>query len=118
MTNEEAQNLDHGLYIIHWKEANGGGTSLASVGTDRAGRRWFAATNWIEVPSVEWSPVESMELIRSWPDRRPVASVESIQTEAAAEVAKYPAIDYVPHWHPYYWMGQRDAAQRLALEGK
>lgn len=57
MTKEQVAALQHGLYIIYWKEANGGGHSMAAVGSDSGGRRWYAATNWITVPSFDWRPV-------------------------------------------------------------
>lgn len=57
----------HGLYIFRWKS---GGASLASVGFDNEGRRWFAPTNWIAVPSYDWSRVESVETILLEPDWR------------------------------------------------
>lgn len=50
----------HGLYELTWKE---GGTSLASVGSDVCGRRWFAPTNWITVPCFNWSLVQSWKLV-------------------------------------------------------
>lgn len=65
MTNDEVTTLPHGLFILHWKEEKGGGHSHASVGSDRHGRRWFAATNWIEVPWFDWSAVERAEPVRT-----------------------------------------------------
>lgn len=55
MTKKEVQSLPHGLYRLEWFE---GGSSLASVGSDAKGRRWFAATNWISGPSFNWRPVK------------------------------------------------------------
>lgn len=109
MTDEEVAKVGHGLYIIHWKESHGGGTSVAAVGTDRSGRRWFAATNWTVVPSFDWSRIERVER---------TAGAVAIQEEAKKQLALYPPVDYTPHWHPYYWQGQRDAAKRIALEAK
>jgi len=57
MTKEEAQGVEHGLYRIHWKD---GGTSLASVGSDASGRRWFAPTNWITVPWFDWCVIHHL----------------------------------------------------------
>jgi hypothetical protein len=54
----QAQALDHGLYRLHWKD---GGSSLAAVGSDREGRRWFAPTNWISVPCTDWGSVKRAE---------------------------------------------------------
>lgn len=56
MTYVEAQRLDHGLYLLFWKS---GGESLAAVGSDSGGRRWFAATNWVSgVPSFDWRRID------------------------------------------------------------
>ncbi len=51
-----------GLYRLWWKD---GGSSLASVGCDKSGNRWFAPTNWIEVPSFDWKPVRKVTLIKT-----------------------------------------------------
>lgn len=45
--------------------------------------------------------------------RQGPVTVESVLEEAKAQLALYPTVDYTPHWHPYYWLGQRDAAARL-----
>ncbi len=58
MTKAEVKDVHHGLYRLFWKE---GGSSLAAVGSDRAGRRWYAPENWIEVPSFDWRPVKSVK---------------------------------------------------------
>jgi hypothetical protein len=50
----------HGLYELSWKV---GGTSLAAVGSDASGLRWFAPTNWVSVPSFDWSPVQSWKRV-------------------------------------------------------
>ena len=60
MTRREVNGLHHGLYTLRWKD---GGKSLASVGSDAAGNRWYAPTNWIVVPGFDWSIVESAEPI-------------------------------------------------------
>lgn len=70
--------VDHGLYVIHWKKEHGGGTSLASVGSDAGGRRWFAATNWIEVPSFDWSAVDWLEPVGSLLERYKSAAEEIV----------------------------------------
>lgn len=57
MTKTDVEKLGHGLFVLHWKKSEGGGTSLASVGSDPAGRRWFAATNWVSGPSFDWYAV-------------------------------------------------------------
>lgn len=43
---EEVDRLPHGVYRLFWKESQGGGTSLASVGSTYTGRRWMAPVNW------------------------------------------------------------------------
>lgn len=58
MTKTQVALVRHGLYVIHWKESEGGGTSLASVGSDCAGRRWFAATNWVSGPGFDWHAIK------------------------------------------------------------
>lgn len=56
MTKREARQIGHGLFKLFWKS---GGASLAAVGSDREGNRWFAPTNWIVVPSFKWAMVKS-----------------------------------------------------------
>lgn len=61
MTNDEARAVvAHGLYVLHW---HGDGQAAAAVGSNEAGDRWFAPTNWTAVPSYDWSSVESAVLI-------------------------------------------------------
>lgn len=67
MTQEQARQLDHGLYRLFWK---GGGTSLASVGSLHDGQHWFAPTNWTSVTaggiaSTDWAKVAKVEKIRA-----------------------------------------------------
>ncbi len=52
--------VDNGLYRIWWRE---GGSSLAAVGRDGHGRCWLAPTNWISVPTFDWSKVMSYDPI-------------------------------------------------------
>ncbi len=61
MTQREAKKLAHGLYVLEWKD---GGYSLASVGSDSAGRRWFAPTNWVRVPWFKWGAARAARLVR------------------------------------------------------
>ncbi len=50
-----------GLFELRWKS---GGISNAAVGNDRAGRRWYAPSNWIGgVPCFDWSEVISVKRI-------------------------------------------------------
>lgn len=66
MTNEEAQQLDHGIYRLTW---NSGGTSVAAVGGTYNGTRWYLPTNWTSGPSnvitasTDWSQVASAKLL-------------------------------------------------------
>lgn len=60
MSKAQAKKLQHGIYRIFWKT---GGSSLASVGSDREGNRWFAATNWISGNCIDWRPVLRVERI-------------------------------------------------------
>lgn len=54
--------LPLGLYELTW--ADDGGTSLAAVGTNALGERWYAPANWLTVPSYDWTRVQSAKLIR------------------------------------------------------
>jgi len=75
MTREAVQKLPLGVYRIFWKS---GGSSLAAVGNDYAGKRWFAPVNWIgfkvktydngfsagsTAPDSDWRSVARVELI-------------------------------------------------------
>ena len=58
MNYSDVQELKHGIYRIHWKE---GGSSLAAVGSDVAGNRWLAATNWVSgstTSTTRWEEVD------------------------------------------------------------
>ena len=57
MTKREVQKLSLGLYHLFWKD---GGSSLASVGNDGAGNRWYAPVNWLDVPSTDWHAVKGV----------------------------------------------------------
>lgn len=74
MTQAEVQALRHGVYRMHWVEAEGGGSSLAVVGSMHSGRRWFACANWTGkdgkgIPGSDndesWAKVERAELIEA-----------------------------------------------------
>lgn len=60
MIEKKVAKLKLGLYILFWKS---GGLSLAAVGFDWTGKRWYAPTNWINVPSFDWDDIESVKLI-------------------------------------------------------
>ena len=65
MKKEDVLKLPPGLYRIHWRESNGGGSSLAAVGITRNGNRWLAPINWVK-PSdslVTWRAVEKAEIL-------------------------------------------------------
>lgn len=50
-----------GLYRLFWVT---GGSSLAAVGINRQGDRWFAPVNWVSVSEEsDWSEVEFAVLI-------------------------------------------------------
>ena len=46
-----------GLFRVHWKRKQGGGSSLAAIGMSADGSFWIAPTNWIEPAS--WAKVET-----------------------------------------------------------
>lgn len=53
---------DLGVYRIYWKD---GGSSVASVGYNVAGDFWYAPSNWITVPSFDWTSVKYIKLIET-----------------------------------------------------
>ena len=65
MTLVQAAALKNGLYRVHWKQAHGGGYSLAALGRDGVGTPWLAPVNWISGSTTDrwWSSVERMELL-------------------------------------------------------
>ena len=64
MDAHEVAMLPLGLYRIHWKSS---GTSLAAVGNNRAGLRWFAPVNWASIGGGDnqrhWDDVDRVEAI-------------------------------------------------------
>lgn len=69
MKMSDVQNLPPGIYRIFWKT---GGSSLASVGCDKDGKRWLAPTNWLLANNVDltnwhktWRRVEKAKLALS-----------------------------------------------------
>lgn len=72
MSKREARKLKHGVYRIFYK-GHGSSYSLASVGSDESGDKWFAPANWIDkkkghiltLPSYHWSLVTRVELIEA-----------------------------------------------------
>jgi hypothetical protein len=54
-----------GLYRIYWRATDPKYPpySLAAVGMDAKGRAWLAPTNWITVPTFDWSSVDRAERI-------------------------------------------------------
>ena len=77
MRKESVQKLAHGLYLVFWNKAAGGGMSLCAVGSMYNGDRWIAACNWTadgtkrESPGShrqrEWRCVRKVQLIGSDP---------------------------------------------------
>jgi len=64
MKSEDVQKLSHGLYRVFWKT---GGSSLAAVGSNAAGKRWLAPTNWVSISqdfNKTWLHVERVEFLR------------------------------------------------------
>jgi len=71
MNQRQIRKLGHGIYLLKWKS---GGDSLASVGSDYTGRRWFAPTNWIAgIPCFDWWMVKDVEpMLRLQREKRPL----------------------------------------------
>lgn len=67
MTQEEANQLEPGIYRVFW--AFGEPISVATVGKDYAGWSWFSPTDWddssfdLSIPSYQWQRVASVELV-------------------------------------------------------
>lgn len=57
----DPKQLKNGLYKLYWGD---GGASEASVGRNAAGDVWYAPTNWITVPSYDWSKIISVAALR------------------------------------------------------
>lgn len=57
-------NMPLGIYRLYWSEEPLD-LSVAAVGCDASGARWYAPTNWIwmNVPSTDWGPVVRAELV-------------------------------------------------------
>jgi hypothetical protein len=75
VTREDASKLDHGLYILHWKDPSSRRTarSLASVGMTFDGTRQFAPCNWTSadnarpmVASTDWSNVDRVTRVAGY----------------------------------------------------
>lgn len=60
---ENFEKLPHGVYKIYWK---GGGSSLASIGSTRNGKRWIAPCNWVNdtVTTDHWDSIKKVKLIK------------------------------------------------------
>lgn len=65
MTQEEANVLKHGVYRIYWTPENTSPAwsySLAAVGSDSSGLRWFIPVNWVSLQaSKKWELLERVE---------------------------------------------------------
>lgn len=66
MKKKDVQKLQHGLYIIFWKE---GGYSLASVGSTNSGKRWMAPINWVTSDDHGFSAGSSKRSTWKWVTR-------------------------------------------------
>lgn len=65
-TERTSAEMPPGLYRIYWHETEDKyPCSLAAVGMDAKGRAWLAPTNWITVPTFDWSSVDRAERILS-----------------------------------------------------
>ena len=42
MNKRDVKKLKHGIYVIHWKKSQGGGQSLAAIGSQSTGKKWLA----------------------------------------------------------------------------
>lgn len=81
----EVDKLGLGLYILYWKT---GGNSLASVGQNAAGNKWFSPVNWITVPGWDWSIVDKVHPVNVDDQQyEDVELVEDTLEERAQEVA-------------------------------
>jgi hypothetical protein len=74
MQNSLVKNLVNGVYLIHWKTSQGGGASLAAVGTLANGNKWLAPTNWVsptlnQEPNNHWRKVSRVTLISCSPEQ-------------------------------------------------
>lgn len=91
MRKQEARKLRHGLYLLAWKS---GGHSLAAVGSDEDGNRWFAATNWITVPCHDWRPVLEARIVASDGDligwRGKAGLIKEVRLEGGHRVGEAP----------------------------
>jgi hypothetical protein len=73
VNNSLVSQLKNGIYVIHWKKSQGGGSSLAAVGTQTDGKKWIAPINWTS-PRMEsanfsspWKFVSSVNLVAESP---------------------------------------------------
>jgi hypothetical protein len=66
MTQEEIAHIPDGVYRLFWNAWPGcnAGQSVAAVGTDSQGKRWFAPANWVTgIPCFEWHKVRAISPI-------------------------------------------------------
>lgn len=74
-TYKDPDHLEFGAYRVYWK-SDPTQSSIAAIGQDSAGRYWLAPTNWVTVPTFDWSGVERVELIAKWPEDRANTTAE------------------------------------------
>lgn len=59
-----SERLSTGVYVLYWKD---GGSSVASVGVNHKGHRWFVPSNWLfsgnDGPCFDWWRVDRVEKI-------------------------------------------------------
>lgn len=108
--------LEHGVYRIRWKDDDGG-TSVAAVGSDASGRRWFAPTNWITVPSFDWSKVHSVRLIEvqhpGEPQVAKTGSPTSTPTGRRLDPTAEERVEVLGDWYANGMLNKVDVAQAL-----
>ncbi len=46
-------------------------------------------------------------------DGKPKPNAAQLVAEAEKQLKTWPCVKVIPDWHPYYWIGQREAAKRL-----
>jgi hypothetical protein len=64
MTQEEANKLKHGVYVLYWTYAQKYPYSLGAIGNDIRGDNWFMPVNWGSTQcSKDWDAILRVELI-------------------------------------------------------
>lgn len=114
---DDAQKLPHGVYRLYWTEDEGGGSSLAVVGSMYSGKRWFACANWTGrdskgIPGSDnaryWAKIERAELIKE----RPV--IDKLEKFARAFLAVM-ALMFLSAWGWAYYGGSDELSAGASL---